>query len=345
MPSVAPPKTVLLRARLQALSVPVLYAVFGVLWILISDLVLGSFRLSLETTTRIAMIKGWIFVAGSTLLVAVVMRTAWSTLEGAYRDLEAELVRRRAAQKKLAELANELEKRVDERTLHLQSALSELAMFGDSISHDLRAPLRAMAGYAQVLEEDWAVALGDDGLRHVGRMKVAALRMECMINGLLELSRHGRAALHLEDLTAERHEGLVDEIWQEIVGMHPGREWRFERGPLPPTRCDPRLMEHVWRNLLSNAAKYTRNRQVAEIAVDCREGWYRIRDNGVGFDAAEAERIFRPFERLHRAEEFEGDGIGLALVDRVITRHGGKIEVESTPGVGSEFRFWIPGGS
>lgn len=343
MTSTSLPKSALRRARLQALAVPGLYAVFGVLWILISDLALESMHLSLELTTRIAMVKGWIFVGGSTLLVSVVMRTAWSTLEKAYRELEEELAARKDAQEALASLAEELEKRVDERTLHLRSALSELALFGDSISHDLRTPLRALSGYARLLEEDWAGPLGVEGLRHVERMKIVSRRMESMIDGLLELSRHGRAALHPEEVPAARHEALVDEIWQEIAGTDPGRDLRFERGPFPVVRCDPRLMEHVWRNLLSNAAKYTRTRSTARISVSYRDGWFRVRDNGVGFDSAMAGRIFRPFERLHGGEEFEGDGIGLAVVERVLERHGGSIEVESRPDEGAEFRFRIPG--
>ncbi len=342
MPSFDPPKTILLRARLEALSVPLLYALFGILWILISDLVLGSMRLSPETTTRIAMIKGWIFVGGSTLLVGVVMRKAWSTLEGAYRDLENELVRRKRTQEELAALARELEARVEERTRHLEAALRELELFGDSISHDLRAPLRAMAGYASALEEDCADALGEEGRTHVVRLQNAAHRMERMIQGLLELSRHGRAGLHLEVVPPDRHGRLVDEIWKEVQVLHPGRTWRFTRGVFPATRCDPRLLEHVWRNLLSNAAKYTRQREEAAIDVAWRDGWFRVRDNGIGFDPAMAERIFRPFERLHRADEYEGDGIGLALVERVIRRHGGEIAVESKPGEGSEFRFRLP---
>lgn len=332
------------RARLQALSVPVLYAVFGCLWILVSDLALNALHLPASVNTRISLIKGWIFVAGSTLLITVVMRTAWASLESAYSDLETELAQRRLAQEELARLATELEIRVGERTTHLQSALSELAMFSDSISHDLRAPLRAVAGYAQALEEEYASCLEDTGRQYLERMKIASHRMDGMINGLLELSRHGRAALHLEDLDPTRHEAQVDEIWQEIQAHQIGRTFRFLRGKFAPLRCDPRLLDHVWRNLLSNAAKYTRLRETSRIDVDCVDGWYRIRDNGIGFDPASAERIFRPFERLHRADEFEGDGIGLALVHRVIERHGGQIEVDSRPGEGSEFRFRIPAG-
>ena len=324
------------------MSVPVLYAVFGCLWIMASDLVLESLHLPPHIVTRIAMIKGWIYVAGSTALIVVVMRSAWASLEGAYADLASELGQRRAAQEETLRLAAELEQRVEERTIHLRSTLAELAMFNDSISHDLRAPLLVVAGYAQTLEEDYSSCLSKDGLQYLARMKLAAHRMENMINGLLALSRHGRSALRLEDFDASRHQRIVDEIWEEVVVSHHGRPFQFERGDFPDIRCDPRLLEHVWRNALSNAAKYTRGRTPSVIRVDFCGGWFRVRDNGVGFDPTSAERLFKPFQRLHPSEEFEGDGIGLALAHRVIDRHGGKIEAESQPGEGTELRFQVP---
>ncbi len=329
----------LLQARLLALSVPVLYAIFGALWILVSDLVLGSLRLSPELTTRIAMAKGWIYVAGSTALIAAVIRKAWTSLESAYADLESELAQRRKTQEELARLAQELEERVQERTLHLEATMSELSLFTDSVSHDLRAPLRLLTGYADALRTDHGDRLDPEAIRKLDRLSASADRMNRMINGLLELARHGRSALRIEPFEARLHELMVDEIWQEVSASHPGRVFRFQRGPLADTLCDPALLEHVWRNVLSNAAKYTRGRDPAVIEVEYRDGWFRIRDNGVGFDPAMAPRIFKPFERLHRAEEFEGDGIGLALAYRVVERHGGAIEAESQLGKSTEIRF------
>lgn len=327
------------RARLLALSVPVSYAVFGGLWILISDLALESLHLPSQVSTRIAMAKGWIFVAGSTVLIGAVIRKAWTILERAYTDLESELAQRRKAQEELARLALELEERVQERTRHLESTMSELSLFTDSVSHDLRAPLRVLAGYADAILADHVDQLAPEAIHKLGRISASADRMNRMINGLLELARHGRSALRIEPFDGRTHGEMVDEIWQEVAAGHPGREFRFERGALADARCDPALLEHVWRNILSNAAKYTRGRNPAVISVEHRDGWFRIRDNGVGFDPALAPKIFRPFERLHRWEEFEGDGLGLALVHRVVERHGGAIEAESTPGEGTEIRF------
>ncbi len=327
------------RARLLALSVPVSYAVLGCLWILISDLALESLQLPTQVSTRIAMAKGWIFVAGSTVLIGAVIRKAWTILERAYADLESELAQRRKAQEELARLAQELEERVQDRTRHLESTMSELSLFTDSVSHDLRAPLRLLTGYADALLTDHGGQLDPEAIRKLGRLSASADRMNRMINGLLELARHGRSALRIEPFEARLHELMVDEIWQEVSASHPGRDFRFERGPLVDAMCDPALLEHVWRNALSNAAKYTRGRNPAVISVEHRDGWFRIRDNGVGFDPAMTPKIFKPFERLHRSEEFEGDGIGLALAYRVIDRHGGAIEAESAPGEGTEIRF------
>lgn len=312
------------------------------LWILVSDLALESMHLPPEATTRIAMIKGWIYVAGSTLLIAVVMRAAWATLEGAYSLLELELRERRKAQEELAALAKELESRVEERTRNLASAIQELSLFTDSVGHDLRAPLRSVAGYARALREDHAEALDPEGIRKISRIEHSIAKMDRMINGLLELARHGKAALHPEDFDGKRHGEQVDEIWREISALHPGRSFAYARGPFPNIRCDPALLEHVWRNLLSNAAKYTRGRDPSRIAVAFDGEWFRVEDNGIGFDPGQASKIFRPFERLHSQETFEGEGLGLALAARVVERHGGEIAVESRPGIGSVFRFRLP---
>lgn len=333
------PSRTLRHARIQALAVPVWYAVFGCAWILVSDLGLEALGLPPHVSTRIAMVKGWIFVAGSTLLIGAVMRAAWSTLERAYAELKAELAVRREAQEKAVRLSEELELRVLERTQHLQEALSELAMYSDLVSHDLRSPLRIMVGYAQALEETQGSVLTPEGTDFVTRIKAAGGRMERMIHGLMELSRHGRSALHLREFDGREHEDLVDEIWREVESNHAGRTFRFERGPFPPVRCDPLLVEHVWRNLLANAAKFTARRVAAEVVVEFRDGWFRVRDNGAGFDPSVASRLFRPFERLHSAKDFDGDGIGLALVHRVVERHGGGIEAEGRPGEGCEVRF------
>lgn len=330
------------RARLLALAVPVVYAIFGGLWILVSDLVLASLGLPPEVATRIAMIKGWLYVAGSTLLIVVVMRKAWGTLEAAYDELRVELSERMTAQLEAIRLSEELDQRVRERTAHLQEALAELAMFSDLVSHDLRSPLRILSGYADALQESQASGNAEDSIRFAGRIQAVTARMGRMIQALMDFSRHGRESLRIETISPDRHQRMVDEIWHEVEQNHPDRSFAFRRGEFPALRGDASMLEHVWRNLLANAAKFTRERDPAVIEVEFHDGWFRVRDNGVGFDSSLASRMFRPFERLHPAKDFEGEGIGLALVGRVVERHGGKVEATGEPGNGCEVRFRLP---
>lgn len=332
-----------LRATgLRAISVPVVYAAFGVVWILASDLFLESLRLDPVLNTRIAMAKGWIFVAGSTFLLSVVLRGAWNALGRASDDLQRELERRRRAQEESARLAVELEKRVQERTVHLEAALRELGMFTDSVSHDVRAPVRSIHGFARILLEDHAAEFSPEAARLLERVTDSAARMDRMIEGLMDLSRSRRDALRIRELSAVEHETLVDTVWAEVEAGHPERVFRYRREALGGVHADIRLLETLWRNLLGNAAKYTRNRAEAVIEVERDGDWFVVRDNGVGFSNAHVFEIFRPFRRLHRSEEFEGDGIGLALVRSILDRHDGVVEASGEPGVGATIRFRIP---
>jgi signal transduction histidine kinase len=329
-------------AGLNALAVPIVYGVFGSLWILVSDLFLESLHLDPHWNTRIAMAKGWLFVGGSTLLIGVLVNHAWRRLDRAFEELRQELQLRQVAQEESARLARELELRVEERTAHLHAALAELGMFTDSVSHDLRAPVRAIRGYAAILQEDHGPTLPPDALDLLERVAASGGRMERMIDGLLDLSRLRRDALVLQDLSAEEHRRLVADLWGEIAAGSPGRTFDFVCGNLPGCRADVRLLEIVWRNLLGNAAKYTGGRSSPKIEVRDRLGWFEVADNGVGFQADVPDDLFKPFRRLHSSSVFEGDGIGLALVRRVIDRHGGEIEAHGTPGVGATFRFRLP---
>jgi len=329
-------------AGLNALAVPIVYGVFGVVWILASDLFLESLHLSPHWTTRIAMAKGWVFVAGSTLLIGLVLSASWRRLDRAFRQLNAELRLRREAQNEASRLARELELRVQERTAHLHAALAELGMFTDSVSHDLRAPVRAIRGFGALLQEDHGASLSPDALALLERLVASGGRMERMIDGLLDLSRLGRGAMVFQDLDGDEHRRLVLDLWGEIASGLSGPDVSFHCGVLPSCSGDPRLLEIVWRNLLGNAAKYTRGRAEPRIEVRDRDGWFEVADNGVGFEANGTDDLFKPFRRLHQASEFEGDGIGLALVRRVIDRHGGAIEAQGIPGQGATFRFRLP---
>lgn len=160
-----------------------------------------------------------------------------------------------------------------------------------------------------------------------------------MIDGLLDLARLGRSELRISDNDGPSIDRMLADIWQELSGLEKEREIvaRFE--PMPSLRCDPRMLENVWRNLLGNAIKYSRGSSPALVEVWSVDGWIHVRDNGAGFDLARFRDVFQPFRRYHSQEEFEGDGIGLALVRRIVERHGGDVAIESAVGRGTTVKF------
>lgn len=224
----------------------------------------------------------------------------------------------------------------------LGEAVSELESFSYSVSHDLRAPLRAISGFATMLQEDYSERLGDEGKDHLARISKGAARMGCLIDELLELSRVNRTNLTLErvDLSA-----LAQEAVAELQTDEPQRHVDVEITPGLTSSGDLQLLRSVLANLLGNAWKYSRNSHHPRIEFgmihDAEIPVYYIRDNGIGFDMKFSEKLFRPFQRLHSNEEFEGTGIGLATVNRIIRRHGGRIWAEAAPGKGATFRFTL----
>ena len=249
----------------------------------------------------------------------------------------------------LQELNHTLEARVDERTRQLQDINQDLEAFSYSVSHDLRAPLRHITSYVALLREDLGPQAPADALQDLERLADAARHMGLLIEGLLAFSRLGRAALQRRtvamgdllhsSLNRVQHDPALRRPEGEVVWTLPG-DW-------PEVQGDGLLLSQVWDNLLANALKYSRPRQPAHIAV----GWRRddtevvfwVRDDGVGFDPRRADKLFGVFQRLHRATEFEGTGIGLALCRRIVERHGGRIWAEGQPGSGSTFHFALPG--
>ena len=235
-----------------------------------------------------------------------------------------------------------LEARVVQRTQELTAANKELESFSYSVSHDLRAPLRAVDGFSQALMEDEGKRISEDGHEHLRRLRAAANRMGQLIDDLLRLSRLTRAELRREpvDLSV-----LAREVADGLRKGEPERDTTFDIASDLPTRGDPRLLRVVLENLLGNAWKFTSQRSGARIEffAESHQGRprYCVRDNGAGFDMAYAGKLFTPFQRLHRADEFPGSGIGLATVQRIIHRHGGDISAESVPGGGATFRFTL----
>lgn len=236
-----------------------------------------------------------------------------------------------------------LEQRIRERTAELQAANKELEAFSYSVSHDLRAPLRAVDGYARILEEDYQDRLDGEGRRLLDVVRGEAKRMGQLIDDLLAFSRLGRQAMHRAptDMTA-----MAREVFDALMREHLDRAVDFRLDGIESAEADEALMRHVWANLLDNAFKYTRGREPARIEVGGRiegnESVYWIKDNGAGFDMKYADKLFRVFQRLHTQDEFEGTGVGLALVQRIIHRHGGRVWAEGEADRGATFCFALP---
>ena len=224
----------------------------------------------------------------------------------------------------------------------LQAANRELESFAHSVSHDLRAPLRAIDGFTHILAEDLGAALPPEALGHMRRIQAAVQKMNEMISALRTLSRLGNGELERKRFSMEH---LVRECLEELAPEAQGRELRIDLGYLPEACANRAMLRHAVLNLLSNALKYSRGRRPAHIEVDSEnlggEIVYRVRDNGVGFDMKLAGRLFTAFQRLHNSDEFEGTGMGLAIAQRVVLRHGGRIWAESAPGQGATFRFTL----
>ncbi|MEA3195461.1 MAG: hypothetical protein QOD26_3794 [Betaproteobacteria bacterium] len=236
--------------------------------------------------------------------------------------------------------ATELESRVLERTAELEAVNKELGSFSYSVSHDLRAPLRAVDGYARMLEEDYAARLDEEGRRLLTVIRGSAGRMGQLIDDLLNFSRLGRQPMvhHPVDTSL-----LVNEVIQELRGESPAR---IQVLKLEPAQGDRALLKQVWVNLVGNALKYSAKRDapLLEIGsqVEGEENVYWVRDNGAGFDMRYAAKLFGVFQRLHSNEEFAGTGVGLAIVQRIVTRHGGRVWAEGKPGEGASFFFSLP---
>ena len=243
----------------------------------------------------------------------------------------------------LRQLNQDLERRVEERTAELTALNQELEAFAYSVSHDLRAPLRAIDGFSRMLEEDVGERLGVEARRQIGIIRSSTRDMSRLIDDLLAFSRLGRQPVRK---CAVPMGPLVQEVADRLRETAPGRQWQLTIGPLPEVAGDPALLREVLENLLSNAAKFTAPRSVALIevtaATDTTEHVFTVRDNGVGFDEKYSDQLFRVFHRLHRAEEFEGTGVGLALVQRIVHRHGGRVWAEGKVDQGAVFHFSLP---
>jgi PAS domain S-box-containing protein len=257
-----------------------------------------------------------------------------------YLSVGRDVTDRVEARRELVRANEELESRVLERTRELEHYNRELTSFSYTVSHDLRAPLRAIDGFSRILEQDYKANLPDEAVGYIHRVRENARNMSNLIDDLLELSRTGRRVLEKVDVDIAR---VVEECIDDLAPAMKGRSVTITTGELPPCRADPVLVRQVFVNLISNAIKYSKPRENAEVRIGSsqEEGRtvYHVKDNGIGFDMAYKDKIFGVFERLHRADEYEGTGVGLAIVKQIIERHGGRIWVEASPGNGAAFYF------
>ena len=298
------------------------------------------------TFTRAVILAGFALALGLVLLSYLLLREEGRERERAQAQVRA------------------LNQRLERHARQLEVSNRELEGFSYSVSHDLRIPLRAVAGYAQMLEEDYAGTLGEEGLRMLGVVRANARAMNALIDDLLTFSRLGGKAVQTAEVDMNQVvAGAVEQCMEAAAGApateevlvendapaqqaDPRQKPQIRIGQLPRVPGDPALLRQVWLNLISNALKYSRNRNPTKLEIGGQvqgsEVVYYVRDNGVGFDMRYAAKLFGVFQRLHGADEYPGTGVGLAIVQRVVTRHGGRVWADARLNEGATFSFALP---
>jgi light-regulated signal transduction histidine kinase (bacteriophytochrome) len=316
-------------------TIALIYLAFGAVWIFFTDRLLVWLHLDAGLILRTQTAKGWLFVIGSAVLLYIILRR----YERRGGDAMAALINSRNEVRK----ANaDLERRVTERTRQLEAANRELEAFAYAVSHDLRAPLRSMSGFSQILQETAPAGLDEKSRHYLQRIQDASLRMSGLIEDLLNLSRIGRSDLTARPISLSQ---IAGEAAASMRERYPAREVHLEIAPGMDVNADPRLLRIALENLLSNAWKYTARTSQAQVIVGTQAGEhgpvYFVRDNGIGFDMKYADKLFVPFQRLHPETEFPGSGIGLVTIQRIIARHGGRIWADAKPDEGATFYFTL----
>ncbi len=285
---------------------------------------------------------------GSRLDVSITispLRDLSGTVVGA-SAITRDISEQKRADEEIRKLNAGLEQRIGERTAALEASNQELEAFSYSVSHDLRAPLRAINGFVELVVQEHAAQLAPEGRRYLDRVAAGARQMGQLIDDLLAFSRLGRTPLEKRNVAAVE---VVERALEQLRPLMEDRAVELTVGDLPMCTCSPSLLEQVFVNLIGNALKYSRGREPARIDVSARvdpvsnETVFAVRDNGVGFDMQYAEKLFGVFQRLHRAEDYEGTGVGLAIVQRIVHRHGGRVWAQAEPEKGATFCFTLGG--
>ncbi len=297
-------------------------------------------KMGMPSTYRLRLItkKGDVRI---TRVSAIPSRDDFGEIEGTVA-LVSDITDRVRAEEEVKTLNIELAKRVEDRTAELQAAVSELEAFAYTVSHDLRAPLRVIDGFSQAILEDYSETLDDVGRDFLRRIRVGVTNMSRLIEDILGFSRVTRIDMDRVDVNLSR---LAGEVVSELRELDPQRTVNVDIQPDIIARCDKRLIRIVLHNLFENAWKFTSQTDDPQIRFGMKEQdetrTFYIQDNGIGFDKRDTERLFKPFHRLHRSDEFEGSGIGLATVTRIISKHGGEIWAEGKVGKGATFFFTL----
>ena len=316
-------------------TIAAIYVAVGAVWIFWSDRLLLQMNLSGALQLDLQTYKGWLFVLGSALMIYLLLKRYERKAIAATRGLLE-------SQQQVQRMNTELERRVAERTLQLESANRELESFAYAVSHDLRAPLRSMSGFSQILYDSAPAELDEKSLHYLRRIHDASLRMSTLIEDLLSLSRINRSELTRRPVDLSQ---IVAESAATVRDRYPAREVDLTIEPAMTVHGDTRLLRIAMENLLDNAWKYSVGATPAKIAVGSQatpEGRsYFVTDNGVGFDMQYAGKLFGPFQRLHSAAEFPGSGIGLVTVQRILARHGGRVWAQAEPDRGATFHFTV----
>jgi light-regulated signal transduction histidine kinase (bacteriophytochrome) len=258
-------------------------------------------------------------------------------------SVQQDITDRKNAESQIKKLNEELEGRVIQRTELLEAANKELEAFSYSVSHDLRAPLRSVHGFTKILLEDYEPILDDEGKRICQIISSSATQMGKLIDDLLSFSRIGRTNMNPSMLDMR---SLAKAAYEEISSSDQKLRTKLKLGKLHKVFGDANLLRIIWNNLISNAIKYSSKEKISEIGIKSQIKYdsivYSIKDNGVGFDMDYKHKLFGVFQRLHSEAEFEGNGVGLAIVQRIILKHGGKVWAEGEVGKGATFYFSLP---
>jgi signal transduction histidine kinase len=278
------------------------------------------------------------------VFLAVVARRRAREAEAANQRMEEEIRQRMRAEEEVRLLNAGLEQRVEERTAQLADAIKQLEAFSYSVSHDLKAPLRAINGFSRALLEDYGPQLESQAQSYLNSIAKGAEKMGQLINDLLAFSRLGRTKMSSAAIDMDE---LVRSVFDELQCAASQRTLECNVQPIPPARGDRAMIRQVLVNLLSNAVKFTRETNSASIEIGCsgteagRNAYY-VKDNGAGFDMRYSDKLFGVFQRLHSTTAFEGTGVGLAIVQRVVQRHGGRVWAEGKVDEGATFHFTLP---